>query len=383
MKRLVLATTIIALLCPFAFTVEETEGGGGKRDSLRVFYLASGLTGCSQPEWHGELGASAGKEWVCNYLLARSQLWSHCEELAVDKATVSAGPEGKATVDPQSIDSATFGAKNEFYKPGPWEALLLEASGTPLEQTVTELWGGRVKFDEPTDIGATASAVKIMELQLKLNRESRFYIHATWPRIPVGKVPPEDELPEWAKAEGTSVNPREFPRREEFDYEQDWSKVTYSLTDPRGKHNRDCRDYFYQHFETLKERFPELWQQGRLQMIPTGNVLLVLEKKMRAGEFPGVETVNDFYTDTQHLRAGLPRYTVAATFYAILFEEPPDALDWTIYNHPEKYGDDPAHNEGELLEITEERARIVNNTVWDVVAGHPHKGIPAAAQPAE
>ena len=380
MKRLVLATTILALLCPFALAADEA---GGERDSLRVFYLASGLTGCSQPEWHDELGASAGKEWVCNYLLARSQLWSHCEELAVDQATVSAGPEGQPTVDPQSIESATFGAKNEFYKPGPWEALVLEASGTPLEQTVTELWGGRVKFDEPTDIGATASAVKIMELQRKLNPESRFYIHATWPRMPAGEVPPEDELSEWAKAEGTQVSSGEFPRREDFDYELEWSEVRYSLPDPRGKHNRDCRDYFYQHFEALKERFPDFAEQGRLQMIPTGDVLLALEKKMRAGEFPGVETVTDFYTDNINLRAGLPRYTVAATFYAVLFEESPEELDWSIYNDPEKYGDDPRHDEGELLQITEERARIVKETVWDVVAGHPHTGIPADQQPAE
>jgi hypothetical protein len=380
MKRLVLATTILALLCPFALAADEAAG---ERDSLRVFYLASSLTGCSQPEWHGELGASAGKEWVCNYLLARSQLWSHCEELAVDQATVSAGQEGQPTVDPQSIESATFGAKNEFYKPWPWEALLLEASGTPLEQTVTELWGGRVKFDEPTDIGATASAVKIMGLQRKLNPESRFYTHATWPRMPAGEVPPEDQLPEWAQAEGAPVSSGEFPRREDFDYELEWSEVRYSLTDPRGKHNRDCRDYFYQHFEALKERFPDLAEQGRLQMIPTGDVLLALEKKMRAGEFPGVETVNDFYTDNINLRAGLPRYTVAAIFYAVLFDESPEELDWSIYNDPEKYGGDPRHDEGELLQITEERARIVNETVWDVVAGHPHTGIPADQQPAE
>jgi len=32
--------------------------------SLRVFYFGNGLTGCTNPQWHGQLGKSAGKEWV-------------------------------------------------------------------------------------------------------------------------------------------------------------------------------------------------------------------------------------------------------------------------------------------------------------------------------
>jgi hypothetical protein len=86
---------------------------------------------------------------------------------------------------------------------------------------------------------------------------------------------------------------------------------------------------------------------------------------------PGIATVDDYYTDVQHLRAGLPRYTVAASFYAVIFEDHPEALDWRVYNDAEKYGPDRSHDQGELLEITPERVKVVNDTIWAVVTGHP------------
>jgi hypothetical protein len=110
-------------------------------------------------------------------------------------------------------------------------------------------------------------------------------------------------------------------------------------------------------------------------LLPVGEVLCALDKKMKAGKLPDIDNVGYFSCDGIHTRAGLPRYTAAATFYTVLFNSKPHDLDWRIFDDKEKYGDDPNNDEGVLLEITPERARIVNDTIWDVVKEHPYTGL--------
>jgi len=97
-----------------------------------------------------------------------------------------------------------------------------------------------------------------------------------------------------------------------------------------------------------------------------------LDKKMQSGEMPGIATIKDFYTDVQHIRAGLPAYSIAALFYAAIVEEKPDSLDFAIYNIPEKYGPDTHHDRGEVLPITPERAKVMHETIWEVLKSHAH-----------
>ena len=141
-----------------------------------------------------------------------------------------------------------------------------------------------------------------------------------------------------------------------------------------GNVNR-TQDFSYQVFRGLQERFPELWKVGRLRMIPSGDLFLELDQRMRAGQVPGCRDIRDFYTDVQHIRFGLPRYTAAAMFYACLFEEHPGKLDWKLYNDRAKYGDDPHHDGGELLPITPENVRAINDIIWQVVSSHPFTGL--------
>jgi hypothetical protein len=142
-----------------------------------------------------------------------------------------------------------------------------------------------------------------------------------------------------------------------------------------------CRPHMYAVMEGLKGEFPALWKQGRLGMVPVGDVFLALDKKMKAGEVPGIVNVGQYSADGGHLRSGLPRYTLAATYYAVLFRESPGAVDWKVFQDRSnyesgKYGfyvhqpDLAVH-----LDITEERAKIVNDTIWGVVKDHPYTAI--------
>jgi len=130
--------------------------------------------------------------------------------------------------------------------------------------------------------------------------------------------------------------------------------------------------------EGVKKNFPDLWKEGRLGMIPVGDVFLELDKKMRGREVPGIVNIGEYSADGGHLRSGLPRYTLAATYYAVLFREHPDNLDWKIFQDRSnydsgKYGfyvhqpDLAVH-----LDITPERAKVVNETIWEVLSEHPY-----------
>jgi hypothetical protein len=187
-----------------------------------------------------------------------------------------------------------------------------------------------------------------------------------------GTVPPPDQLPAWASGK-TGLRTAEFPQRDRFDYAARWQQAYDPATSPRDNANRPWRSRAFseQVFAGLRERFPALWREGRLRMIPAGELFFELDRALRAGRAPGIAGIGDFYTDVQHLRAGLPRYAVAALMFAALFETSPQGLDWKIYNDFARYGPDPSHDHTPVLPLSPERAQLVHTAVDTLLASHP------------
>lgn len=343
--------------------------------SLCVFYFGNSLTGCTNPAWHDELGRSAGKQWEAQWWLGAGwQLWQHREQLESGRDLFGAGSKGDLTIDEVFVQSAPYNAKK--FLDGKWDAVVLQLFGSYLTKTTDQMWGN--KLSRIKDVGDLQAADDLIRLSLALNPHCRALVYQVWPPMKSGKVPPESELPQWAKRK-EKLREAEFPARDQFDYEKTWLQPYDGTTEKPwqgeyGPVNR-TQDFSYQVFEGLKKRHPDLWQQGRLTMIPAGDLFLELDRQMKAGKVPGVRDIRDFYTDVQHIRFGLPRYTAAATFYACLFKEHPGKLDWRIYNDRAKYGDDPYHDGGELLPITQESAKAVNDIIWDVVTRHRYAGL--------
>jgi hypothetical protein len=151
----------------------------------------------------------------------------------------------------------------------------------------------------------------------------------------------------------------------------------------KGASSTHSRKHMYLVMEALKKNFPELWKQGRLGMVPVGDVFLALDKKMKAGDVPGIVNIGEFSADGGHLRSGLPRYVLAATYYAVLFKDHPKSVDWKLFQDrsnfdSKKFGfyvhqpDLAVH-----LDITPARAEVINDTIWEVVAAHPYTGVKA------
>ncbi|MFW6255929.1 MAG: hypothetical protein ACOC54_03840 [Candidatus Sumerlaeota bacterium] len=367
MKIGVIVLSVI-LLCSLL-----ANGFAQETEKVRAYYFGNSLTGCSDPKDHPALGKSVGKEWeTWAFLGAGWQLWQHRHALQTAGAEMKRDDNGDLTIDPESVKHSTGWNKKQFLTEK-WDVMVLQPFSMSLTWKADKMWG--VDFEKETDIGDIACSNDLISMYLSLNPEGRIFMYQNWPAMESGKVPPEDQFPDWAKKENARIKPAEFPKRDEFDYEKEWAEDKYKpSTDPERvwlKENARSKDYHEKLFAAVKAENPDLWKSGRLRVIPVGDIFLELHKKALAGEFPGIDNISDYYTDIQHIRGGLPRYTVAASFYAAIFKEHPGKLDWSIYNNAERYGVDRSHDALPILEITPERAKIVHDTIWEVIKNHP------------
>ncbi len=105
-------------------------------------------------------------------------------------------------------------------------------------------------------------------------------------------------------------------------------------------------------------------EQGKpVKLIPAGHVMHVLEQKIRAGQVPGLESMWEAYSDGVHVN-NLGNLIVAGTYYATLFGESPEGLPFDMFAGPEQD-----------IDITPELAKIVRESIWQVVATHPMTGV--------
>jgi hypothetical protein len=371
--------SILALTFLTTMAAVTNTRAAEKQNTIRVFYFGNSLTGSAMPAFHEELGKSAGKQWICDVFAGAGwPTWMHRNELwramgrPIDAKTQSASSRGDLTLDENLAKSAPFKPKKFFA--GEWDAIVIQIFYSKLHDVCSKKWGA--EFDGPVDLGDVAAASDIIRIFQKKNPHGKIFIYTVWPNMQSGKVPPDDQLPDWAvemKKRSGRIRTAEFPDRDGFDYAAQWEKPYQGDFDKPWIGNiARTRDYTNQVFEGVKKNFPDLWQQGRLVRIPGGELFFELDKKMQAGEMPGITTIKDFYTDVQHIRAGMAAYSIAALFYAAIFEEKPDSLDVTIYNDPEKYGPDMHHDRGEVIPITPERAKVLHETIWEVLQKHPH-----------
>lgn len=346
------------LICFIGLLIAASAEAGGT-DHLRVFYFGNSLTANTMSKWHAELGDSARKEWTTYaWLGAGWQLWQHREGLREDGIDFDPSSRGDLTLSDDYIASRSYHAK--WFVKQEWDAIVLQIFSPHLSLVTTQMWG-KVSFPEPRDCGDIQSAADLIAFFLNINPDGKVFVYQCWPPMDAGE--PHD-----------GQRGAEFPLRDQFDYEERWDQEYVVADKPwfHGKNPHRTRDFSERVFQGLIEKYPELWEEGRLRMIPAGEVYLELDKAMQRRKVPGIETITDFYTDVQHQRAGLARYTLAAIFYSCLFEEHPEDLDWEIYNDAKAYGPDPHHDAGELLEMDEDQVEIVNDIIWETLTHHKY-----------
>ncbi|MFO7957660.1 MAG: hypothetical protein R6X33_11245 [Candidatus Brocadiia bacterium] len=356
----ILVLTVIVAL----WSLAAPWSNAGELDSLSVFYFGNSLTGNTMPTLHGELGRSAGKRW----LVERSQgagwqVWQHLY-----------------------LDSRR--SHRERLASGGWDAIVVQPFGSRLfDEMITEMWQGKVSFDEPTNLGDLHCTAGLVELLLKGNPDGRALVYSDWPGMKLEVTREQNRLSKDLKHAERWHQIME-PFRRSFDYEAAWlteyDEEAAAEKVPWKREGVASRSHDYQLMDGLRKKFAHMWREGRLELIPVGDVFFALDRKIRNGHLEGLQGIGDYYTNGVHIRSGLPRYTTAATFYAVLFRQHPRSLDWRIYDERANYLNTDGwvccqKDLGVHLDITEKRAEAVNETIWDVVTNHPYTHLNARA----
>lgn len=343
--------------------------------SLRVFYFGNSLTAGSEPDLHQRLAQPTGNQWVVDYNFGAGwKLWQH-RVVVEGGVQLDSGDRGSLTL-PEKFRGDADRTRANFLG-NPWDAIVLQPFMQAIRREPSSEFRD-VKFSRPTDVGDLSSAQYLIDEHLIRNPEGRVFIFANWPMMEAGKVPEADDLPDWAlemRRKKGRIRSAEFPDRDGFDYEREWLTEKYipDLSERPWLANVRTQDFQYKLFEELKLENPDLWRSGRLKMIPVGDIFLEIDRRAVRGLIPGVGSIKEFYTDVQHMRGGLPRYVVAAAFYAVLFDENSlESLDWRVYADPAIYLPDPSHDSGDYFPLNEDTVEAIHQVIRDVVSGHPY-----------
>lgn len=199
------------------------------------------------------------------------------------------------------------------------------------------------------------------------NADTQFYVYSRWPRREAikdvdGKV--------------TGYRP--------LDYAAKWNgKYTGGFDG-----TEETRDYFETVLKAVNEDIPGLKKPAL--MVPVGDVLYEMDKRLKAGQIPGLTgDVNILYGDGIHF-GNLGSFVVGATFYATLYKDSPVGLTvpaaWQTINASYTTGgnfDLPGMADNpDYVNVSPAAITAIEQTIWDVVSKHPSAGIAAVPEPA-
>ncbi len=169
----------------------------------------------------------------------------------------------------------------------------------------------------------------------------------------------------------------------------DSGKYLYQWSNLARQSNKDTRIFFYETWhplddeegwlERLDKDLERYWEKEILRralayeeepeaiyLIPAGQVMakFVREVESRGGVGP-VRDRNDLFSDSIHL-SDFGNYLVALTHYAVIYQSSPVGLPYELLNAEGADVENPGP----------EVAKLMQETVWDVVQRNPRTGLP-------
>ncbi len=286
-----------------------------------------------------------------------NQKWG-CWETSVPSGDTFLPHPNHYMVDPKTW---RFGYYDRALPEFRWDALVVQPYGSSLHD----------------DMQAVTAFV---ELARKNSPDLIVYVYETWPRRP-RKTPPD----------GSDESAKNSGEARIIDYPALWTAqytATIDQTDKTAANNSATRDYFHKLMAALQEKFPDM--AGRVRLIPVGEILFVLDGKIKAGELLGLQElatrkpemlpgmkggatfadgVNVLYADPIHFnpmphKTGVVgNFVSGTTMFTALSGQNPVGLS------AESYGFDP-EKDAELV-------RSIQEIIWSVVTSDPATGVHA------
>lgn len=237
----------------------------------------------------------------------------------------------------KGITEPPFGHPTQAFSDFEWDAVSLQ----PFDRRLHDTSGGKPDGDvEVCQI--------FIDMALKKSPNAQIYIYSRWPRITKqGKGFNFDK-----DAFNATSGKVDLAKLGDIDdYTDRWTskwKGGYDLTN-------ETRDYFERLLNEIRKNKPEM--KKPVLLVPVGDVMNELHKKMKAGEIPGYKSIYEVYADSIHLN-NVGRFIVGTTFYATLFKEDPTGIN-------------PAP-----FKVTDAAlAKTIQQTAWKVVSENPDAGI--------
>ncbi|MFW6031879.1 MAG: hypothetical protein ACOCTI_00735 [Phycisphaeraceae bacterium] len=297
------------------------ESAAAQTDSLNTFMIGNSLTDQQNPEVaFDRIAGGRGDNWnveaftVAGETLDRHWYIHHQQDGAIDPL----------------VNQRT------------WDTVSLQPYGRHLVDPKAP------RDDVSPDWGTLNAAKRFTDYFRSKNPDTTIYIYQSWARPGNGSF-------------------------ESFDYKSAWDSA---YTDP-ASWDWDKRDFFGQLMDGLRASKGGD-ADSPIHMVPLGDVYYEINERMHAGQFGQYSDIKQWLADGVHMGWGLPQYTKAATFYATMFGEKPDGLDWTVYDGLDIIPRPDLSREQQLedyVEIDQEMVDLVNDAVWDVVAGHEYSGV--------
>jgi hypothetical protein len=259
-----------------------------------------------------------------------------------------------------------FGLYDKALPSHAWDAVVMQPYASTLLEDMKAI---------PTFIG----------LALKGNPTATFYVYQTWPNRPRTKVPGAVKTDPDVKGErvvGAVL-------ADDIDYPALWDAeytATVDQTDKKAGQNASSRDYYRDLMKAIGEQVSGTAKPVRL--IPVGEILYVLDGKIKRNELPGLEElaqrdpsmipglrpgtdfskgVNVLYADPIHFNAPphqkgvLGNFVSGTSLFTVLSGQSPVGLSAAAYG----------------LDDVKDAAliRAVQETIWQVVTSEPATGI--------
>ena len=230
------------------------------------------------------------------------------------------------------VDPA-FGPAKRALAEHPWDVVTVQPFDRQLD--------GDDECDLPT-------IKQMIAVQLPKNPAVRFYVYQRWPRM----VATDGMSLDFDK---DAYDPKQGRLTVDLTRIKEWESL-YGRTYTGGwDGTNETADYFAKLLTAVRDAHPELASQP--QMIPVGDVMLALHRRMREGKVPGRDTAWTLYKDGIHLGVD-GAYLVGCTFFATIHRQDPRGLP------TEPYG---------VTDLA--LAKIIQEVVWEVVSSHPHAGL--------
>ena len=171
-------------------------------------------------------------------------------------------------------------------------------------------------------------------------------------------VPNIDEFMQYTKPKSPDVQFvlfAHYPRQDFINasggYQQHWDKPYITW----GTGLNETREFYQLVIEKVRALRTDM---KPMVLVPVGCVYYELDKKMKAGQFPGKTDgiVAAAYDDGIH-QNDFGSYIVGCTYYATMFKTNPTGFSGSRYG------------------VSDDQAAIIQQTVWDVVRAEPLAGV--------